>query len=322
MTKSAVTAHQQLKAGKYTALTLSTGCLNGDGDEDILSAVSQAVTAVKCTEGTPPAAFAWFVMGSAGRGEHLPGSDQDHGLVYDQDDEEIQRYFLALGREISAQLEQKGFPLCIGQVMSSNPRWCRSLSGWDLQLQEWLMEGRWESLRYVLIFMDARTLVGDAQLVYDLRERVYSYCAQNPAILLRLWENTAWLKKGLGLFGQFLTEEKGPHAGAINLKETGLFPYINAARLLAIRESVHETSTVLRLERLYALALYGWLETYQACFKRLMAYRQRAGVTNHPGYIRVTDLSREEKKELKHLIRKGAELYRRTGQWLKRGTVW
>ncbi|GGK16583.1 hypothetical protein GCM10010965_07060 [Caldalkalibacillus thermarum] len=101
-----------------------------------------------------------------------------------------------------------------------------------------------------------------------------------------------------------------------------MFPYINAARLLAIRESVHETSTVLRLERLYALALYGWLETYQACFKRLMAYRQRAGVTNHPGYIRVTDLSREEKKELKHLISKGVELYRRTGTWLKRGTVW
>ncbi|MDQ0339564.1 CBS domain-containing protein [Caldalkalibacillus uzonensis] len=261
-------------------------------------------------------------MGSAGRGEHQPGSDQDHGLVYDQGGEEVQQYFLALGREISRRLADRGYPLCMGHVMSSIPRWCRSRSGWQSQLEQWLREKRWETLRYVLIFMDARPLVGDSQLVIDLRERVYGYCAKDPAILLRLWENTAWLKKGMGLFGQFLTEEKGPHAGAINLKETGLFPYINAIRLLAIRESVHETSTALRLERLCALASYGWLETYQAYFKRLMAYRKRAGVTNHPDYIRVADLSREEKKELKHLIRKGAELYRRTGQWLKRGTVW
>jgi CBS domain-containing protein len=288
-------------------------------DQEILKAVQEAVSVWQQSVEISEASFTFFVMGSAGRKEYLPGSDQDHGLIFQDDEEKYQASFVALGRQISQRLVDKGYPLCVGHVMSSNPTWCRSLTGWRIQLDSWLDADEWTTLRGVLIFMDGWPLVGDPEHLHHLKQRVWTRCAEEPRLLYRLWENTAWIKKGVGVFGQFLAEEKGEHAGSLNLKETCVFPFVNAVRLLAIKEGIMETSTMGRLTLLVELPQYDWLSPYIPWYEKILNLRAQQAKTAHRDFLPLGQLGRAEKHELKQMVYKARELYGQTGRWLKRG---
>ena len=77
--------------------------------------------------GGPPVPFALIVMGSAGRGESLLAPDQDNGFILaDYDDAahaRIDAYFVALAVRSTQLLDAIGFPLCLGNVMATNPVW-------------------------------------------------------------------------------------------------------------------------------------------------------------------------------------------------------
>ena len=187
--------------------------------------------------GPPPATFSFFVMGSAGRFEQSIWSDQDHGIIYLDSTTEAKTYFLSLGKEISKGLYQVGYPYCDGGVMSGNPFWCKSNTEWEKQIKSWALDASWESLRYLLIFIDGRSIYGQHQLLEQLKSFVYQ-TVQKEQLLPRLTTNTLHIKKGIGVLGQLLVETHGAHTGSLNIKETALFPYVNAARLLAVKANL------------------------------------------------------------------------------------
>jgi CBS domain-containing protein len=271
-----------------------------------------AIKQVSIRYGPPPSPFSFFVMGSAGRQEQSIWSDQDHGIVYQNLSVEGRSYFLTLGKEISKGLYQAGYPYCDGGIMAGNPFWCKSITEWQEQLANWTLEASWESIRYLLIFLDARSVYGEDEYVSVLKHQIYQ-TVNKKHLHTKLLNNTLHLKKGINVLGQLLVETHGPHTGSLNLKELGFLPYVNAVRLAAIKKNVLETSTLSRLEKIHAT----WLsakerEFYIDQFSRLLNYRLlfcHSSDYDSGHYLPINRLSKDQTKEIKEIIKSGATLY-------------
>ncbi len=286
--------------------------LNELHDEITKLVLANAIKQVSIQYGPLPSSFTFFVMGSAGRFEQSIWSDQDHGIIYQDQSDEVQAYFLVLGKEIAKGLYHAGYPYCDGGVMAGNPQWCKSLSEWKQQLSRWMRESTWESIRYLLIFFDARSIYGEDSYVDELKKYVYQTANQKKLINKAL-SNTLHQKKGINVLGQLLTETHGPHSGSINIKEAGFFPYVNTIRLLAIKENKLETSTLARIENLsdkwFAAAGKAIVKEQ---FLKLVNYRlshclQTDYDSGH--YLPINHLSKEETKEVREIIKHGATLF-------------
>jgi len=262
--------------------------------------------------GPLPSPFCFFVTGSAGRFEQSIWSDQDNGIIYLQQTSYAKAYFLQLGKEISIGLNDAGYSYCDGAVMASNPLWCQSLEDWEQQIDNWLEEASWESIRYLLIFLDARSVYGESSYVEMLKKQIYQEAKKGP-LLHRALQNTMFLKKGVNVLGSFLTDTHGPHSGSLNLKEVGFLPYINAARLLAIKEARPETSTLLRLESISDKLLSEKVkQLYKEQFQKLLNYRLLlCPQTNYESghYLPVSGLSKGQAKELKEILKNGTAFF-------------
>lgn len=306
---SEIRAWRNLQIKKETLDHFKLNCLH---DDLMHSVIELALKRINEELGSPPSSYCFFVMGSAGRFEQSIWSDQDHGIIFQENSPNAQEYFLRLGKEISDGLHQTGYAYCDGGVMASNPLWCKSMPEWMLQLANWIKESSWESIRHLLIFMDGRTLYGEHPFIQELKIDAYQLIHQDH-LLARMLDNTMLLKKGVGLLGQFLTETHGPHTGLLNIKEKALYPYVNAVRLLAIKENIMETSTLGRLQKLSDKTLPpAARQLYENQFLKLLNYRLSLGDhTNYDSghYLVVNKLTAEQKKEIKESIKNGPHLY-------------
>jgi len=286
--------------------------LNQLHEETLQQVLNLSIKRITDLHGPPPSSFSFFVMGSAGRLEQSVWSDQDHGIIYQIQDSEANAYFLTLGKEISKGFHDVGYEYCDGNVMASNQLWCKSLSEWEQQLGDWIREASWESIRNLLIFIDGRSVYGEDVYVEQLKEFIYQK-VHKEHLFKKFLSNTMYLKKGISVLGQILVETHGPHAGFLNIKEIALIPYINAVRLLAIREKLMETSTLKRLDRLPEK----WMpssnkELYKQSFIKLINYRLLFG--NHKDYesghyLTINQLTKEQKKEIKEIIKHAEALF-------------
>ncbi|MEQ2525944.1 hypothetical protein EKG37_09075 [Robertmurraya yapensis] len=261
----------------------------------------------------PPCEFSWFITGSGGRFEQGPISDQDHGLIYEISNEVNDDYFIRLGKELAYGLNEVGYPYCQGNVMSSNPLWCKSLESWKQQLLAWMEEASWETVRNLQIFYDARNLQGNELFVHELKDVIYFYQKEHPSLLKRFMENVMHVKNAVGPLGQFIVEEHGINEGAINLKYTAFLPYVNAVRLLAIKEGIYDTSTLERIEQLVRLNGYGAaMRESKKHFLDLLIYRSslyQSKTYDDTHFLKVKKLSRVEKKEIKQILKDGKRLH-------------
>ena len=213
--------------------------------------------------GSPPAAYCWLFMGSEGRKEQTFSTDQDNGLLYaDPVDEEhgqaCKRYFKALGNEASRHLISCGFPACHGGIMASNEKWCQPLSVWKGYFERWIAAPEPQEVLNSTIFFDFRPGYGALLLGEKLRDHLMT-CLKGQSIFLHhLAKDCLATPKALGLFKRFVLEGKGEHEGKLDLKTKGLVPFVDFARVMALRHSVAEANT---LERLQAVAEAGHIST-------------------------------------------------------------
>jgi len=295
--------------------------LNELHDELIHRVVALAIKQVSSQHGPPPSPFTFFVMGSAGRLEQSVWSDQDHGIIYLDTFDKAKSYFLTLGKEISKGLYLAGYRYCDGGVMAGNPFWCKSLNEWEQQLSKWMVESTWESIRYLLIFLDGRSIYGNIAYVEKLKDHIYQNMKQHH-LLTKSLNNTLHLKKGINVLGNLLTETHGTHAGKLNIKEIGLFPYVNAIRLLSMKEKLRETSSLLRLEKIPdSLITKNDKAFFKKQFLNLLNYRLL--YSDHKDYdsghyLTVSRLTKEQIREVKEIIKAGAVLFHNTKRLLEK----
>jgi CBS domain-containing protein len=277
--------------------------------EDTLQQVLHvAINNTKELHGPPPSSFSFFVMGSAGRREQSVYSDQDHGIVYEVQSELTKNYFLKLGTEITKGLHMAGFEYCDGNVMASNPLWCKSLPEWKQQLGGWTNEASWETIRNLLIFIDSRSVYGDKSYIALLKEYVFQVIHREH-LLKKVLSNTMHHKKGISVLGQILTETHGSNSGSLNIKETAILPFVNAARLIAVKVNSLDSSTLARLEYLPDSLL---ASSSKKQFLKIINYRLWFGNNKNyqaGHYIPIDRLTKEQKKELKEAMNQGEVLF-------------
>jgi PAS domain S-box-containing protein len=230
--------------------------------------------------GRPPAPFAFVALGSEGRQEQVPGSDQDNAIVWHVPagagtgspeiaprEPECTAYFSALGRRVCADLEAVGVPSCAGGAMASNPRWCVPLESWEAYFRTWVLEPEPSEVLDFSIFFDFRCVAGDELLVSRLGSTVRKLVAANPAFLHHLARNLVQRRQA------------APRAPVVDVKQTMAY-YVGFARLYALRDGVAATNTQGRLDALRAngtLSATSYQTIRQAWTLLLRLRRAKAG---------------------------------------------
>ena len=199
----------------------------------------------------PPTRWCWLGLGSAGRLEQTFVSDQDNGLMFSASDDgearQLRALFLPFAHAANRALAECGFPLCDGDVMAGNPRWCLSLSEWRESFATWVRTPEPEALLNATIFFDLRPLAGDAELVAALRRALSELTRGNEIFLRMMTVNALAASPPLGRLRDFVTEAES--GGAIDLKKFGSRIFVDAARILALGAGIDETGTASRLRR-------------------------------------------------------------------------
>jgi signal-transduction protein with cAMP-binding, CBS, and nucleotidyltransferase domain/predicted metal-dependent phosphoesterase TrpH/PAS domain-containing protein len=204
--------------------------------------------------GPPPAKFAFIAMGSQGRQEQTLLTDQDNGIIFapaaHADPAVVTDYFLRLGTRVCDGLNRAGYPLCRGQVMASNPRWCRSLPDWLSGFDEWVHRSEPQEIIDLSIFFDFRTVYGESELMHELRHHIHSALQDEPAFFHYFAHNALLFKPPFRLLGNiYLSGGDTDHTGEINLKDA-MMPIVSFARLYALRHQINQTHTLERVEAL------------------------------------------------------------------------
>jgi CBS domain-containing protein len=200
-------------------------------------------------EGDPPCRYAMIVLGSAGRGESLLAMDQDNALIFErgEPDGSEDRWFAAFGALVADILHEAGVPYCNGGVMAKNAPWRGSVATWQSRIDHWIARSNPNDLLSVDIFFDMRAVCGDGSLAVAVRQAAFT-AAKGQAAFAKLLVEGISVPRSVGFFGGIRTEN-----GRIDLKRSGLFSVVSAARAMAIRYGVMERSTPARLAGVKAL---------------------------------------------------------------------
>jgi CBS domain-containing protein len=202
----------------------------------------------------PPARWCWLGLGSEGRLEQTLATDQDNGLVFSASDDgearQLRELFLPFARAANQALAGCGFPLCDGEVMAGNPRWCLSQSEWLESFAAWVRTPEPEALLNAAIFFDFQPLAGDATLATMLRQALSELTRGNEIFLRMMTVNALAASPPLGRLRDFVTEADS--GGTIDLKKFGSRIFVDAARIMALGAGEAETSTAARLQRMAA----------------------------------------------------------------------
>jgi CBS domain-containing protein len=163
---------------------------------------------------------------------------------------QVRAYFRRFGQEASELLDASGFPLCKGKMMASNPRWRKPYVVWKGYFDRWMATPEPQEVLNATIFFDFRPEYGTMELGTDLREHLTVEAPKKSFFLLFLAKDCMSGKLPLTFFKQFVLEKNGRHKNRVDLKTQGLTPFVNFARLMALRHGIKETNTLERLERL------------------------------------------------------------------------
>jgi CBS domain-containing protein len=205
-------------------------------------------------KGEPPCPFAVAVLGSAGRGESLLAMDQDNALFFadGEPDSANDRWFAAYGTHLADILHEAGIPYCKGGVMAKNPQWRGSIVTWRARIDHWISRSNPQDLLAVDIFFDLRGVHGDGSITQQLWREAFDKADGQVTFAKLLAESAGTFESGLGMFGALKSD-----AGRIDLKKSGTFAIVTAARTLAVCHHVTERGTAARLAGLKALDIGG-----------------------------------------------------------------
>ncbi|MDD9303830.1 MAG: hypothetical protein HUK40_16395 [Desulfobacter sp.] len=202
----------------------------------------------------PPLPFCWISMGSDARGEQVVRTDQDNALIYADPSKENKTiafdYFKALAREVTQGLDQFGFTLCKGNVMATNPDWCRPLGHWLRALDNWVGSTDPDAVRKLTILLDFKAIFGDRRLAATLHARVFqNFNAHSSASHLLVRDDQLFAAPKTR-FNRINTRQKPGCKSCFNIKTQAIAHIVNGARLFAVNHGIQIPSTLKRLERL------------------------------------------------------------------------
>ncbi|MEM8585409.1 MAG: DUF294 nucleotidyltransferase-like domain-containing protein [Bacteroidota bacterium] len=207
--------------------------------------------------GDPPCTFSYISLGSQGRGEQLLRTDQDSGLIFEDledktQQEQAQAYFFQLAGLVVSRLAQVGFDYCPGNMMASNPKWCRPLAEWKEEFGSWISAPNSESLLNTSIFFDFRSVYGETHFTQELTKFVFERLDQSSLFLNYLARAALQNPTPLTFFRNFMVERSGEHKNQFDLKSRVMMPLTDAARVLVLQARIGGINNTFRRYELLA----------------------------------------------------------------------
>ena len=230
--------------------------------------------------GEAPCTWAFVALGSAGRCEMLPGSDQDNAVIFDPasgNGDAERPWFLGLGEYLCNSLERIGIPKCKHGLMAWNPEWCAPRTEWESRYTQWVQEPESGRIVNLNALIDIRPVAGSSELVASIRGSFESAVARTPSFIVHLANGA----RNLRIPGSPVADPAGAKEAA------GLFPAI--ARVYATKAGLRQTNTFNRLDALGAAGIL-WEDTiresedsYEVLLKNKLASSWGSG--GKPGRI-------------------------------------
>ncbi|MFZ5632509.1 MAG: DUF294 nucleotidyltransferase-like domain-containing protein [Bacillota bacterium] len=263
--------------------------------------------------GPPPAEYCWVNTGSAGRQEQTSRTDQDNFIIFrdgnQENNDSIREYFLKLALLANEGLDRCGFAKCPGNVMASNPDWCRSLGEWERIIEFWIDSAGSDpkSIRQLTIMLDFRPAYGEKKLADSLWKRVIRIYGKSAGISHYLTQDDLSARVPVTMWGGFVTEKAGPHKDEVNLKNAASVHIVNCIRIFSLKNGISEANT---FKRLAELRKRGGLKAdeadfIEAAYETLMMFRIRENLKKvkrgekADNYINPSHLSKQEREILK-----------------------
>lgn len=279
--------------------------------EIITAIVKRSVELSILDLGSPPARFAWLSIGSQGRKEQLLLTDQDSILVFEdvapEKYRDVKDYFLKLGKRATSILEKVGYEFCPNGHMASNMLWCKSLTDWTKQYNNWMKTPGEKSNDISSIFFDYEISFGERKIEDAITDVIFKNIINNTLFFDYLGNDALRKSPPLNFFKKFNLEEEGKNKGKFDIKNKAIMPLVDGARLFAISQNLRGVNnTYLRFKQL-AIVDPKFSEIYLNCadaFLILSKFRTLEGLKNDDSgdFINIEELSKVEKERLKNAL--------------------
>lgn len=189
---------------------------------------------------------ALIVMGSEGREEQILKTDQDNALIIaDGIDAKL---FEEPMKNLNKALLKIGFVKCAGNVMVSNEFWRRNMHDFKNEIHTWIASMNENSLQNLSIFLDAKCVIGNCDLVDETKEYLFESFDVRADVLAHLAKRTLYFETPISLFSGFVLEKE--HANKLDLKKGGIFAIVHGVRCLALENKIKSTNTIERIKEL------------------------------------------------------------------------
>lgn len=182
----------------------------------------------------------FIVMGSEGRNEQIIKTDQDNALVVcDNVDVEQYRPYMNQMTDI---LIDFGYPRCEGNIMVSNPFWCKNVRDYKKETAKWIEAPDMQNYMDLAIFFDSFAVAGQKDLLINLKDDLFNKLHDKDVFMAYFAKATLTFETPTKI-ANFMTKTHN-----IDIKKTGVFPIVQGIRSLALRERIRETTTVKRIK--------------------------------------------------------------------------
>ena len=191
------------------------------------------------------------VMGSEGRGEQILRTDQDNALIIDDactlDEKAIQEFT----HTFTETLVDFGFPRCEGDIMVSNPYWCKKTSGFKDLIFSWVNEPSPDNLMNTAIFFDAACVSGNKELLSKLKDYLFNIGGNSQTFNANFAKVITNFDVPLGFFDGFVVDSKNSiHKNELDIKKGGIFIIVQSIRALCLEKHIFKTNTAKRIKEL------------------------------------------------------------------------
>lgn len=182
----------------------------------------------------------FIVMGSEGRNEQIIKTDQDNALVIKDgiDVEEYRPYM----EKMTETLIDFGYPRCEGNIMVSNPFWCKTVSDYKNETAKWIESPDMQNYMDLAIFFDSFAVAGDKELLINLKDDLFNKLHDKDVFMAYFAKATLTFDTP-STVANFMTK-----IHILDIKKTAVFPIVQGIRSLALRERIRETTTVKRIK--------------------------------------------------------------------------
>ena len=279
--------------------------------EIITAIVKRSVELAILDLGSPPARFAWLSIGSQGRKEQLLLTDQDSILIFEdvatEKYREVKDYFLKLSKRATSILEKIGYKFCPNDHMATNLHWCKSLTEWTKQYNNWMRNPGEKNNNISSIFFDYEISFGEGKIEDAITDVIQNNIINNSLFFDYLGNDALRKSPPLNFFKKFNLEEEAKNKGKFDIKNKAIMSLVDGARLFAISHNILSiNNTYLRFKQL-AIVDPKFSEIYLNCadaFLILSKFRTLEGLKNDNSgdFITIDELTKVDKERLKNAL--------------------